>query len=156
MAQKKAYLTRKRLEELKAELHILRTSKRHEVADRILRATGLGGTEDNADYNDAKNDQAFIEGRILTMDNIVHNAVIIPERKHKSEKVDLGAKVTVKEESGRVAKYVIVGSTEANPKAGLISNESPVGQALLGKKAGDSVEVKIPAGVLKLTVKDVK
>ncbi len=156
MAQKQVYLTRKRLDELKAELHILRTSKRHEVADRILQATGLGGTDDNADYNDAKNDQAFIEGRILTLDNMVHNAAIIPEKKRKSEKVDLGAKVTVKEESGRVAKYVIVGSTEANPKAGLISNESPVGQALLGKKAGDSVEVKIPAGVLKLTVKDVK
>ena len=156
MPQKQVYLTQKRLEELKAELHSLRTTKRHEIAGRILRATGVGGTEDNADFDDAKNDQSFIEGRILTLEDMVHNAVLIPERKHKSEKVDLGAKVTVKEESGRVAKYVIVGSAEANPKAGLISNASPVGQALLGKKAGDSVEVKTPAGVLKLTVKTVK
>jgi len=155
MAQKQEYLTSKRFEELKKELHHLRTVRRHEVADRILQAKDFGGTEDNAEFDDAKNAQAFIEGRILTIDNLLHYAIVIPEDQPKSDVVAVGTKVTVEQDKGQPIEYWIVGIDEADPKAGRISNESPVGSALIGSKAGDSVEVNIPAGVLKLTIKSV-
>ena len=155
MIQKQTYLSSKRFEELKEELHHLRTIGRHEIADRILQATDLGGTEDNAEFDDAKKEQAFIEGRILTLDNMLHNATVIPNEHQKSDVVEVGAKVTVEQESGKSIEYYIVGSDEADPKAGRISNESPVGSALIGNKAGDSVEITIPAGVLKLTIKSI-
>ncbi|MFQ5873703.1 MAG: transcription elongation factor GreA [Dehalococcoidia bacterium] len=156
MAQKQVYLTSDGLERLKAELQSLRTERRQQVADRILSAKELGGTANNAEYDDAKNEQAFVEGRILTLENMINNAAIIPERKSGSGLVELGSRVTVMEPSGDLVQYDIVGSAEADPKAGRISNESPVGQALLGKKEGDSVEVDVPAGLLNLTIIEVK
>ena len=155
MMLKKTYLTHRRYEELKEELHQLRTEKRHEIADRILHAKDFGGTEDNAEFDDAKNEQAFIEGRIITLDNMLYNATVIPDEHLNSGIVDVGAKVTVQNESGRTMEYLIVGSDEADPKSGKISNESPVGQALLGNKVGDEVQVRAPAGVLKLTIKSI-
>ena len=155
MTLKKTYLTHRRFEELKEELHRLRTEKRHEIADRILHAKDFGGTEDNAEFDDAKNEQAFIEGRIMTLDNMLHNATVIPDEHLSSEIVDVGAKVKVQNESGRTMEYVIVGSDEADPKAGKISNESPVGQALLGSRVGDIVQVKAPARILELTIKSI-
>ena len=156
MALKKTYLTHRRFEELKLELHQLRTEKRHKIADRILHAKDFGGTDDNAEFDDAKNEQAFIEGRIMTLDNMLHNATVIPDEHRKSAFVDMGAKVTVQNESGRTMNYLIVGSDEADPKAGKISNESPVGKALLGSKVGDDVRVIAPARVLKLTIKSIE
>jgi len=156
MVDKREYITKKRLGELKMELQHLRTIRRQEVADRILQAKDLGGTEDNAEFDDAKNEQAFIEGRILTLDNIIHNAVIISEKKSSSGVVEVGTRVTIQEQSSKPVKYLIVGSAEADPKAGRISNESPVGMALIGRKVGDTVEVKVPAGVVKLIIKDIK
>lgn len=156
MALKKTYLTHRRFEELKEELHHLRTEKRHEIADRILQAKDFGGTEDNAEFDDAKNEQAFIEGRIMTLDNMLHNATVIPDEHRKSAFVDIGAKVTVKNEAGRTMEYLIVGSDEADPKAGKVSNESPVGQALLGHKVGDDVKVIAPARVIKLTIRNIE
>ena len=155
MTLKKTYLTHRRYEELKEELHQLRTEKRHEIADRILHAKDFGGTEDNAEFDDAKNEQAFIEGRIITLDNMLYNATVIPDEHLNSGIVDVGAKVTVQNESGRTIEYLIVGSDEADPKSGKISNESPVGQALLGNKVGDEVQVRAPARVLKLTIKSI-
>ena len=155
MTLKKTYLTHRRYEELKEELHQLRTEKRHEIADRILHAKDFGGTEDNAEFDDAKNEQAFVEGRIMTLDNMLHNATVIPDEHLNSGVVDVGARVKVQNESGRTMEYLIVGSDEADPKAGKISNESPVGQALLGKRVGDEVQVKAPARVLKLTIKSI-
>ena len=156
MTQKQVYLTKERLDQLKAELQNLRTIGRQKVADRILRAKELGGTANNAEFDEAKNERAFVEGRILTLDNMIHNASIIPDERSDSGVVELGTTVTVQEASGELVQYTIVGSAEADPKAGRISNESPVGMALMGKKAGDSVEAEAPAGVLKLTIIEVK
>jgi transcription elongation factor GreA len=145
------YLTPERLEGLKAELEELRTVRRQEVATRIQQAKELGGTVDNASYEEAKNEQAFIEGRILTLENLVKNAVLIKGHK-KSNVVEVGSKVTIEADKGKREQYHIVGSTEADPAQGRISNVSPIGKTLLGKKVGDVSEVVVPAGRIRLKV----
>src|SRR4030043_1124894 len=155
MAQKEVFLTPEGLEKLKAELEYLHSVRRQQVADQIHRAKELGGTVDNAEYDDAKNEQAFVEGRILTLEKMIKNASIIHhEEKGSSTSVKLGSKVTVRSKDGGKEYYAIVGSAEANPAEGKISNESPVGKALMGKKIGDEVEVATPAGVLKFLIMD--
>ena len=114
----------------------------------------MGGTENNAEYEDAKNDQAFVEGRILMLENIVNNATVI-ESTVLPGVVEIGDKVLIQNQDGKIEQFNIVGSAEANPVEGKISNESPVGQALLGRKIGDEVEVATPAGVLRLLIMDV-
>ncbi len=156
MPQKQFYFTSDGLAHLKEELEHLRTVRRQEGADRILRAKELGGTVNNAEYDDAKNEQAFVEGRILTLENMIGNASIIPDEKTTSGKVEVGSCVTVQEKTGDLVQYTIVGVAEADPKAGRISNESPVAMALLGKKVRDSVEVEVPGGLLKLSIIDIK
>ena len=146
MAQKEVFLTPEGLEKLKAELEHLHSVRRQEVADQIHRAKELGGTVDNAEYDDAKNEQAFVEGRILTLEKMLKNASIIQEEKAPSSSVRLGSSVTVRSTGGEKVFYTIVGSAEANPNEGKISNESPVGKALMGKRVGDEVEVRAPAG----------
>ena len=152
MAQKEVFLTPEGLEKLKAELEHLRSVRRQQVADQIHRAKELGGTVDNAEYDDAKNEQAFVEGRVLTLEKMLKNASIIQEEKTPSSSVKLGSKVTVRSKDGGKEYYTIVGSAEANPSEGKISNESPVGKALMGKRVGNEVEVHAPAGALKLKV----
>jgi transcription elongation factor GreA len=152
MAQKEVFLTPEGLEKLKAELEHLRSVRRQQVADQIHRAKELGGTVDNAEYDDAKNEQAFVEGRILTLEKMIKNATIIQEEKAPSSSVKLGSKVTVRSKDGGKELYAIVGSAEANPSDGKISNESPVGRALMGKRVGDEVEVHAPAGARKLKI----
>jgi transcription elongation factor GreA len=152
MAQKEVFLTPEGLEKLKAELEYLRSVRRQQVADQIHRAKELGGTVDNAEYDDAKNEQAFVEGRILTLEKMLKNASIIQEEKAPSSSVRLGSKVTVGSKGGEKEYYAIVGSAEANPSDGKISNESPVGKALMGKRVGDEVEVHAPAGARKLKI----
>jgi transcription elongation factor GreA len=152
MAQKETFLTPEGLEKLKAELEHLQSVRRPQVAEQIHRAKELGGTVDNAEYDDAKNEQAFVEGRILTLENMIKNATLIQEQKSPSKWVKLGSKVTVLNQDGEEEHYTIVGSAEASPGEGKISNESPVGSALLGKKVGDKVEAQVPAGTLKLKV----
>ncbi len=156
MTQKETYLTSEGLKKLQEELNNLRNVRRKEVATRIQDAKEVGGTVDNADYDEAKNEQAFIEGRILTLENMIDSATVIPDRQRPSGKISIGAKVSVVGDSGKKEQYVLVGSTEASPLEGRISNESPVGRALLGHKVGDKVEVKTPAGVIKLKIVDVK
>lgn len=156
MAQKEVFLTPEGLEKLKAELDHLESVRRPEVAEQIHRAKELGGTVDNAEYDDAKNEQAFVEGRILTLENMIKNAIIIADDKSHSGVVELGSKVVVLNQEGEKENYTIVGSAEASPKDGKISNESPVGKALLGKKVGAVVKAEVPAGTLKLKLIAVK
>jgi len=150
MFSKPVPLTREGLAKLERELEYLRTVRRQEVAGRIHQAKELASTQNNAEYDDAKNEQAFVEGRILTLEKMIQNAVIIEE--HHSSRVELGSKVSVATADGKEEHYTIVGSAEASPKNGRISNESPVGRALLGKSVGEEVQVQVPAGVLRLTI----
>lgn len=154
MAQKEFFVTKEGFNKLEAELRHLRLIRRQEVADKIKRAKEMGGTENNAEYEDAKNDQAFVEGRILTLENIIKKAVVI-DSVPPSGRVTLGSRVLLRNQDGKVEQFVIVGSAEANPIEGKISNESPVGQALLGRAMGEEVEVPTPAGVLKLLVMEI-
>lgn len=150
MAQKEVFLTPEGLEKLKVELEHLETVRRPEVAEQIHRAKEIGGTVDNAEYDDAKNEQAFVEGRILTLENMIKNAIMITDDKSHSGLVQLGSKVVVLNQDGEEENYTIVGSAEASPKDGKISNESPVGKALLGRKVGEKVAAQVPSGTLKL------
>jgi transcription elongation factor GreA len=152
MTSREIYLTPQGLAKLETELENLRTVKRQQVADRIHQAKESGSTDDNAEYEEAKNELAFVEGRILTLEKMLQNAVIIKEEKAHPGQVKLGSTVIVRDPDGQEEHYLIVGSAEADPKQGKISNQSPVGLALLGKKAGDKVEVRTPAGARRLHV----
>jgi len=154
MNQKKILITKEGLDKLQSELEHLISVRRQDVASKIKRAREMGGTENNAEYEDAKNDQAFVEGRILMLENIVNNANVI-ESPALPGVVEIGDKVLIQNQDGKIEQFTIVGSAEASPVDGKISNESPVGKALLGKKIGDEVEVTTPAGVLKLLLMDV-
>jgi transcription elongation factor GreA len=151
MASKPVPLTKQGLDKLEKELDFLRNTRRAEVAQRIHDAKELVGAQNTPEYEDARNEQAFVEGRILTLENVIQNAVLIEEA-HDHQKVSLGSTVTILNHKGDRDHYTIVGSAEADPKEGRISNESPVGVALLGKSVGDKVEVKAPAGTLSWTV----
>ncbi len=155
MQRKPIYLTAGGLAKLEAELTYLRTVRRAEIASQIHQAKELADTVDNAEYDDAKNLQAFVEGRILTLERLTKNAVIIAEE-HATDSVRVGTTVTLVTPEGEEEQYTIVGSYEADPVKGRISNESPVGRALLGKKVGDEVQVMAPGGVLQLTVVEIK
>ncbi|MDI6858490.1 MAG: transcription elongation factor GreA [Dehalococcoidia bacterium] len=156
MPEKPVPLTKEGLAKLEKELEYLRTVRRQEVATRIHQAKELASTQNNAEYEDAKNEQAFVEGRILTLEKIIANAEIInQEEAHRSKKVQLGSRVTVLTPKGTKETYTIVGSAEAQPREGRISNESPVGQGLIGKGVGDAVLIEAPAGTLRLTITDV-
>lgn len=154
MTQKEIRITKEGLENLESELEHLTTTGRPEIAEKIKRAREMGGTENNAEYDDAKNEQAFVEGRILTLENTIWNASVI-ESPAVPGVVELGNKVLIQNQDGKIEQYIIVGSTEANPVEGKISDESPVGRVLLGKKNGDTVEVTTPAGLLKLLIMEV-
>ena len=152
MAIKPVYLTPEGKRKLEEELHYLRTVRRAEVADAIKAAKEEGDLTENSAYDEAKMTQGFVEGRIQTLDAQLKDSVII-ESDGNSEVVNLGSKVTVVEDGGAEPEtYKIVGSTEADPTAGLISNESPIGNSLLGKKKGDMVVVSTPGGQLMLKV----
>lgn len=155
MPQKGSYLTKEGLTKLEAELEHLRSVKRVGVADRIQKAKELGGTVDNAEYDDSKNEQAFVEGRILTLERIIDSAILIGDEATHSDKVNLGAHVTVLNQNKAEEEYTIVGSAEADPGQGRISNESPVGKALLNKKVGEEVNVDTPAGTVTLTISSI-
>ena len=154
MASKPLPLTKNGLDKLQKELDYLLTVRRAEVAQRIHDAKELVGAQNTPEYEDARNEQAFMEGRILTLENVIQNAVII-EESHDHQRVNLGSTVTVLNHKGERDNYTIVGSAEADPKAGLISNESPVGLALLSKGLGDEVQVNAPAGVLRWTILEI-
>ena len=149
-------VTKEGLKQLQDELEELKTVKRKEVADRLKEAISYGDLSENSEYQEAKNEQAFIEGRILELEQMIKNAKIISDKKAatKTKDIQIGTTVTVrnKTDGDDPVVYTIVGSTEANPLEQKISNESPVGKALLGHKKGDTVDVATPAGAFKYEV----
>jgi transcription elongation factor GreA len=154
MPDRAVYLTREGFKRLDDELGHLRTVKRPEVSERIRRSKDMTNVDDNAEYDEAKSEQGFIEGRIAELEGTLANAQIIGEGT-ASDFVGLGSRVTVKDSEGDTEQYRIVGSMEADPRRGLISNESPVGRALLGKKPGESATVVAPGGSFDLTVVEI-
>lgn len=153
MSEKPAYLTRDGRAKLEAELEDLVTNGRREVAERIGAAKELGDISESGEYEDAKNHQAHLEGRIREIKNILSRAQLIDEENGKSSEVRVGSKVTVRiDGEDEEETWTIVGSTEARPRDGKISNESPIGSALLGKRPRQRVTVQTPSGVLKLTI----
>lgn len=138
------YFSEEGLARLKEELEELKTTKRHEIAARLEHAKSLGDLSENAEYQEAKEEQSLLESRIVELEEIVRNAVII-KKDATSHLVQIGSTVKVKSDAGEET-YTIVGSEEADPKAGKISNESPLGKAFLGHKAGEKIEVKTPGG----------
>jgi len=152
MVDKTVFLTEEGLKKLEEELQYLETEKRAEVAARIQSAKEEGDISDNAEYDDAKHQQAFVEGRIMTVRAMIRNAQII-ENNGPSDEVRLGSRVTVLEEGlDEPELYNIVGSAEVDPQNGRISNESPLGQALMGRRVGATVSYKAPAGEIKLEI----
>jgi transcription elongation factor GreA len=147
---KPQYVSAEGLKRLQAELDELRTTKRQEVAERIHAAMEFGDYSENSELEQAKNDQAFLEGRIMTLEQTIKNAQLIDE-KTKHEIVEIGSHVTV-ESDGTKEKYTIVGSTEAEPAKGKISNESPVGRALMGHRPGETVKMSVPAGTIEMKI----
>ncbi len=152
-------ITKEGLKKLKEELDFLKTTKRQEIAQRLKEAISYGDLSENAEYEEAKNDQAFIEGRILELEKQIKNARIITERTPtkswtKGKVIDIGSIVTVrnKTDDDEPETYTIVGSMEADPIEHKISNESPIGKALLGREKGDIVEVVAPAGKFKYEI----
>lgn len=157
MAEKETILTVEGLKKLEDKLEHLKSVRRHEVAERIKQAIDFGDISENSEYEDAKNEQAFIEGEILTLEKMLRNAKVIDEGEIKTDVVTLGSTVTLKDlELGDQLEYAIVGSAEADPTEFKISNESPVGEAILGQKVGSVVEVNVPAGILKYEIVDIK
>ena len=144
MNNKPTYLSKEGLAKLRSELDEMISVKRPEVANRIHDAKEHGDLTENAEYEDAKNEQAFVEGRIQTLEALIKNATIIDEN-HSTEHVQIGSTVSVESGDGSET-FTIVGSAEAKPGEGRISNESPVGRALLGKRKGDKILVRVPAG----------
>lgn len=154
---KENLLTVSGLAKLEEELEYLRATKRAEVAQRIKQALAFGDITENSEYDEAKNEQAFVEGRIAQIENILKTAKVIDDEDINTDIVSVGAKVLVKdEELGDEMEYTIVGSAEADPLNMKISNESPVGKALLGKKVGDVVEIVVPDGILKYKILHIK
>jgi transcription elongation factor GreA len=144
---RESLLTQEGYEKLKAEIEHLRTTKRREVAERIKEAREFGDIAENAEYDHAKNEQAMLEARIAGLEDKLRNATVIDEKHAETGVVSIGSKVHVKDQkSGQSVAYQIVGSAEADPTANKLSNESPVGAALLGRKRGDVVSVSVPRG----------
>jgi transcription elongation factor GreA len=150
---KPTYISRDGLEKLRAELEEMLSARRPEIAQRIHDAKEHGDLSENAEYEDAKNEQAFVEGRIQTLEAMIKNAMIIDETP-STDHVQIGSTVKVESEDGPES-FTIVGSAEAKPTDGKISNESPVGRALLGKKRGEKVLVRVPAGDFSYKIVDI-
>ncbi len=150
-------LTKDGLEKLENELRHLKTVKRKEIADRIKEAISYGDISDNAEYEDAKNEQAFIEGRIITVEKILRRSRLLEKSGDEDHHVALGSTVKLKDvELDETQEYTIVSTAEADPTEKKISNESPVGKALIGRAMGEHIEVKVPAGTIKYIIEDVK
>ena len=149
---KPSYLTKEGAEKLRQELEQLKGPARDELAKRLRLAIQQGDLSENADYIAAKEEQGFLEGRIVELTTILSNVVIIDESGLKKDKVDVGAKVTIQEADYPEETYFLVGPQEANPAKGRISHNSPIGEALLGHKVGDVVEAITPGGPIKLKV----
>ena len=150
---KKYIMTYEGVKKLEEELEFLKTVKRKHIAEKIKVALSFGDLSENAEYDEAKNDQAFVEGRILQLETMLKNASVIDENEVSTEKVSVGSVVKIKDyEFDEEVEYTIVGSAEADPINYRISNESPVGSSLIGKKVGEIIEVPVPDGLGKFEV----
>ncbi|MFZ3172563.1 MAG: transcription elongation factor GreA [Carboxydocellales bacterium] len=157
MLEKEVILSLEGLKRLEDELELLKTVKRREVAERIKQAIEFGDISENSEYEDAKNAQAFIEGRILTLEKMLRNAKVIDDTDIHTDVVSVGSTVLLKDlEFGDEIEYTIVGSAEADPSDNKISNESPVGKAILGQRSSSTVEVNVPAGLLKYQILNIR
>ncbi|MGB6606693.1 MAG: transcription elongation factor GreA [Atribacterota bacterium] len=152
----KVMLTEEGLKKVQEELHYLKGVKRKEIAEKIRNAVAFGEIAENAEYNDVKNEQSFIEGRVLALEKIIENYELI-DKEENPDCVLLGSEVLVKDmKSKKECKYTILDYVESEPDCGKISISSPIGRALLGKKKGDLVEVRVPAGHVKYKILDIK
>jgi transcription elongation factor GreA len=158
MTKQPTYVTREGLKKLEDELNFLCTVKRAEIAQRLHEAMEEGDIDENAEYDDAKNQQAFVEGRILALEAMLRNAVIIEDGQRGRDHIALGSVVTIQEvgDGTEVEQYTVVGSAEADPRHGRISNESPLGRALMGKQLEDHVTIDTPSGKLTFKVVEIK
>ena len=153
MGEKEIFFTPEGLKKTEEELEYLKTVRRREVAERIKTALGYGDLSENAEYDQAKNEQAQVEEKIAKLENMIRNSIVIDEENKDKDVVNIGSVVKVKEVGTNYEEtYSIVGSAETDPLEGKISNESPVGRALLGKKVGEIADVEIPDGVLKFEI----
>lgn len=148
-------LTPQGLAKLKAELDHLRSVRRPEIADQLRQSVDGGDLTENVGYEDAKHEQAFVEGRILTLETLLERAVVMDDAP-ASEKVVFGSRVTILERGGAIERFRIVGSVEADPNGGSISNESPLGKALLDRTVGEEVAVEAPDGLLFFEILDIQ
>jgi transcription elongation factor GreA len=155
MQEKVVYLTPEGKQRFAAELRELQTVRRHEVEERIRRAKEFSDTVDNAEYDEAKTEQSFVEGRIQDLERLLAAAKLIEEPTTKADYVRMGSHVKVVDPEGEEETYYLVGSHEADPRKGLISNESPIGRSLIGKRVGDEVTVVAPAGSFNLKILDI-
>lgn len=146
------YLTAEGAARIKVELEQLKGPAREELAKRLRHAISQGDLSENADYHKAKEDQAFLEGRILELEYVIKNAIVVEKTSIRYESVDVGARVTIQEEDYPPDTYDIVGAKEADPRSGKISNESPIGRALMGRREGDVIEANTPNGMIYLKI----
>jgi transcription elongation factor GreA len=154
---KEVILTPEGYEKLKQEIEVLSTTKRREVAERIRIAREFGDIAENAEYDDAKNEQMLLEHRIATLEERLRDARVISKKDIAKDVVSVGSKVKLRDVGAKeTVEYRIVGSAEANPAQNKLSNESPVGKAIIGKKKGDTVEVTAPRGTLKFKILEIK
>jgi transcription elongation factor GreA len=156
MQDKVVYLTPEGKQRFTAELRELQTVRRHEVEEQIRRAKEFADAVDNAEYDEAKQEQAFVEGRIQELERLLSNAKVIEEpTAGGTDYVRMGSHIKVSDNEGEEETYYLVGSHEADPRRGLISNESPIGRALIGKRVGDEVTVVAPAGAFNLKILEI-
>lgn len=147
-----SYLTEEGAEKLRAELKYLEGPAREALAKRLRAAIQMGDLSENADYSAAKEEQAFMEGRIQELNSVLRDVIIIDENSTNLDIVQIGARVTIKEGNEPEETFQVVGPQEANPRAGRISHDSPIGQALIGRKPGESVSVQTPGGSIRLKI----
>lgn len=153
MNEKKYVMTYEGVKKLEDELEHLKTVRRKEITEKIKVALSFGDLSENAEYDEAKNEQAFVEGRIVQLENMLKNATVVDESEISTDVVSIGSIVKVKDyEFDEEVEYIIVGSAEADPLNNKISNESPVGRGLVGKKVGDVIEIQVPDGVSKYEI----
>ncbi len=154
--KKDVLLTVEGLKKLEKELDYLKSVRRREVAERIKQAIEFGDITDSSEYEDAKNEQAFIEGRIITLEKALRNARVIDNEDLNKDRVRIGSTVLLKDlDGGAEFRYTIVGSMESDPGSKRISHESPVGRAILGQQVGSVVEIQVPAGTVKYQIIDI-
>ena len=154
---KEVILTAEGYEKLKEEIEYLSTDRRRDIADRIRVAREFGDIAENAEYDSAKNEQAHLEARIALLEERLANARVVTKKEIKSGEVSIGTKVRLRDmDANQTVEYHIVGSAEADPSENKLSNESPVGRAIMGRKKGEVVEVTAPRGALKYKILDIK